>query len=268
MTGSDIICRASLEELIGHRNRTLELYRLGLESMAQALETQNKCSPGVYCNRPHDLRYCDRASMGDIRREVDRGVWCYLLEQSGLKNVMDHTAIEQFHAQLEKDPPEVTMDNLVATFTAMSEDRQGIFERGCIKLFDSLNHKWRSNDAFRLGARVVINYGFNVYRYSGRNDLGSMTERAQNSIRDLDRVMHVIDGKPPHDHLADAAAKLREGSNSIRGQGGEVQCDYFRARWFLNGNIHLLMDRLDLVEQVNRIVARHKGETLADASMK
>jgi len=43
----------------------------------------------------------------------------------------------------------------------------------------------------------------------------------------------------------------------------EAENDYFHLRWFKNGNGHLTFKRADLVEQMNRILAKHYPNALA-----
>jgi hypothetical protein len=44
----------------------------------------------------------------------------------------------------------------------------------------------------------------------------------------------------------------------------QVETDYMRVRWFKNGNIDVEIKKPELIERINRIIAKHFGETVAD----
>jgi hypothetical protein len=78
----------------------------------------------------------------------------------------------------------------------------------------------------------------------------------------LVRVFSLFDGKPEPDHrngiyhhLSSAAMK--------RPVQRYVDLDYFDVRWFKNGNGHLMFKRPELVERMNKILAKHYPHALA-----
>lgn len=80
-------------------------------------------------------------------------------------------------------------------------------------------------------------------------------------VSDMDRLMHVLDGKKPpeagdaSDQIGCAHAKKEATCTT-----GYFECRMFRG----NGNLHIKFRRPELVDKVNRILAKHYGETLPD----
>lgn len=261
MTGTDIIRKASADEIVAHRDRALEHYRLGLEYIASAMAAHKLACRDNYAAtaelkavswyRIEDGRFDD---IEKIRRRLDADVWEYMLGALGMKNVMDAKAIEEFREQNRKNPPQVTRDNLVATFGHLNDNRQEIFERGVVNLFARLKRGYKSNDAFRLDKKIVLNSVLST-SFGGWSHWTDGDAR----VRDLDRIFHILDGKAPKDHSGDAAALI----GSVRELPGTLETDYFDCRLFKNGNLHLTFRRPDLVREANRIVAKHGGATLA-----
>lgn len=82
-------------------------------------------------------------------------------------------------------------------------------------------------------------------------------------MTDLDRTFHILDGKEPKDHLADAAALI---AKADRNGDQTFEAEYFRSKWFKNGNIHIELLRPDLVTAANKLIAEHFGQVLRQVS--
>ena len=123
--------------------------------------------------------------------------------------------------------------------------------------FQSLSRDYRSNDGFKLGDRIVLNYIVSNYGMGHY----SFNYNADDRLKDIDRCMHVLDGKPEPGYDQGLVAALR---GSISGRApATIETPYWRAKWFKNGNAHLWPLRDDLIDKANRIIAEHFGATLA-----
>ena len=259
---TDVIRKGSAEEIVAHRDRAVELYKQGFEFIAMAFEAHKRAAPSAYF--PNALRQHEPMPdrLPSVTRELDSDTWSYLIEASGLRNFMDAAELAKFREQVEKAPPEVTVDNLLATFSDLKEQRGDIFRRGVVNLFKHLTPRKISNDAFRLGKKIVLEYAVGSFgvNYGWRGD----------QISDLDRIFHILDGKEPKDHLGDARAMINQAARVSPGRSltdavpGELETDYFRFRWYKNQSLHVMFKRPDLVAKANRIVADHYGEVLPD----
>lgn len=87
--------------------------------------------------------------------------------------------------------------------------------------------------------------------------LGGYSGGAADHLDDLLRVFHVMDGKPEADHRAGARAMLSQGTRSTHGWPKVAENEYIAVKVFENDNGHVTFKRLDLVERLNTIIAKH-----------
>jgi hypothetical protein len=259
---TDLVRHASAKEIVGCRDEALRMYREAFELLHKAKEMTKRASGSNYCGA--DLGHMSfyniergefDKDMEDVRKRVDSGVWEYMLDAVGLKAMMDASALAEFRKQNEKDPPEVTLDNLAATMEHLDGQRVTIFDRGVVNLFSRLDHTFKTNPSFRLEKKIILSGVLGSY--GGWNFYG----RGVDEVRDLDRIFHLLDGKAPKDHIADASAVIGQARGRKGGQQ-TVETDYFTFRLMGNGNLHIVFKRPDLVDGVNRIIAAHFGATL------
>jgi hypothetical protein len=266
----------SLEELIGHRNRALELARQGILLLAEAEQAAKRAAPmetyagfvrevferhGYALTHIEGSKYSERdalaEAMKEARQRVDMYAWQSLQRLSGLRNLMDAQATQEFAKQLSENPPEFTVGNITATYMNLAAQSGDIFERGLVNVFRGINtRKYKTNSAFRIGKRAVLSGVLGAWG-SGWNHYAHGRE----TIADLDRCFHVLDGKKPP--KASNAADVIE--YAYKAKQTVVATPYFSARLFRgNKNIHLTFLRPDLVDRANDIIAKHSNGGLPD----
>lgn len=197
-------------------------------------------------------------SLGEYRKNLDASIWSGLVERTGLRQMMDRTEAERFDRSLQEDVPEVTVDNIVATFERLAGDADLIFARGLARAFIELDERFKSHDAFKIGTRLILTNFFDEYgslSYSGR---------AQHTLTDIERVFAILDGGAP-DGIGLCDKIRRERSHGHDPRQSTTEWGYFRVKGYMNGNAHLWMIRDDLVEKVNKVLAAYYGEVLPDA---
>ena len=262
-TTTALVRKHSAEELIGHRDRAIELYRSGLEMIATAFAAHQLAAPGAtfpaaLSNRGYPLP----SAMPEVTKEIDQDVWYHLIDATELKNIMGAAELSKLRDQIREAPPAVTLDTLRATMAQMYQDQDAIFRRGVVDVFRTLNRNYKNHDAFRLKRKIILPNSFRSREHpTDRGSAGSLSIHRRDQIRDLDRIFHILDGKPPKDHLGDASHLL----NDAGWTGAErFETEYFGFEIYLNGNLHAVFRRPDLVTRANLIVARHYGDTIAD----
>lgn len=199
-----------------------------------------------------------------IREEIDRGAWHHLMNESGLRSVMDARAREQWDEGLRgHDVPALTKENIEATFLTMHAARGEMFDRGVINAFRRLSWDFKTNNPYRLGKRIILTCLVDVrpWRSGGHSGITVFAGfRRADELDDLLRVFHVLDGKTEPDHRNGAYRQL---SDAINQNQWACENEYFSLRWFRKGTGHLTFKRLDLVDQLNTIIARHYPGALA-----
>ena len=245
----------------------IDLITRGHELASEAREMAERASSGVtfrLVDRTKDEAYgalfrrLDGAKSSQVfRHQVDASIWLHLLRAAGMEDRMDATAREEFFQQLSSEVAEVNEENIQATLEGLMADANLIFQRGLARAFSDLDKRFKSHDAFKLGSRIILTNVFDGY--------GSWSYRthARATISDVERVLAVLDGKPPEPGELEAAIdKSRAGHWGPR--QGVCETRYLRIRTFMNGNAHLWFTRSDLVKKANLVLADYYGEVLPD----
>lgn len=183
---------------------------------------------------------------------IDAALWRHLLDKSGLRSFLDQKARTDWDEQIEKNgTPPLTPDNIRATFASLHSRRGEFFERGVIAVFRSLSWDYKTNRPCKFGKRIIVRYIVDAYGHPNRGD----------GLDDLERAFHVLDGKPEPDHRNGVTSRLWARNKQVDKHADLVD-DYLRIRTFKNGNGHVTFLRPDLVDEFNRILARHYPDAL------
>ena len=183
-----------------------------------------------------------------LRLGIDCAAWQYLMHESGLRSLMDADARAKWDKAIsEGDVPELTDTNVRSTFKMLHDSRGEMFERGVIACFKSLAWCYKTNLPQKFGKRIVMTYLMGAY----------YGDRKADELDDLQRVMAVLDGKPEPDHRNGVRAALSSQGLRWDNKRGECETEYLHIRTFKNGNGHVTFKRPDLVERMNKIIAKH-----------
>lgn len=199
-----------------------------------------------------------------VMARIDAHLWHKLLGLSGLVTLMDAKARCEWDKVVDsgKAPP-LNAANVRSTFDALFATKGDMFERGVVNVFRRLSWDYKTNTPVMFGKRLVLtwicdNWNGIALRYESSRDLD-----------DLRRVMCVLDGEPAPG--ANQSLYRVVGSDLTQGPvevGPNVECRgdaYFSIKGFKNGNCHLTFLRQDLVDKMNRILAKHNPSALPAA---
>jgi len=189
-------------------------------------------------------------SVADHIKHVDVHGWEHLLSQTGLRTFMDATARDDWEKQLrEGTAPPLTRDMIAGVFATLNDDRQSMLERGVIKVFRALSWDHKTNHPQMFGKKIIVK--------GLLNHNGWVDTRTANLLADLSRAMAIFDGQPEPDH------RLRYWQTiKIKDGVGVYETDYLSVKVHKNGNGHIAFKRMDLVEKLNGIVAKHYPNAL------
>ncbi|MVF24219.1 DUF4942 domain-containing protein [Methylocaldum sp. BRCS4] len=264
---SQLIKSVSIENIVNQRAAVVDRIRRAMELLGEAEKIASAAHigfPRLVIDEGYSLRgraavtgpYANRTEAESCMiRTIDAKAWNYLMSESGLRTFMDASAREKWGKQIaEGDIPELTTENVTATFGQLYNARGDMFERGVLQCFRRLSWDYRTNQPFSFGKRIIVSY---LFAY------GTPNHRVTDELDDLMRVFHVLDGKAEADH--------RNGMHSLiwpalKDRKTEAENDYLKVRWFKKGTGHVTFKRLDLIDKMNRILAKHYPGALADAS--
>lgn len=260
-----IVARETVEQICAHREKAIALYQATQDSLKEACKVHAlACQIGGRTTTPHlavdsrDSGYRQDEFMERMIKNIDRDMWRGLINGTPIGSLMDRQERKKFEEDVERDPPPATADNVRATLERLIGESDAIFRRGLVNAFKQLDRDYASNDGFKIGERIVITWGCSWDKACNWFRL----HRGE-YLQDVDRVMHVLDGKKAPEYSQGIQAAIESdmqgwGSNGRRGKG-EVTTPYWRAKYFKNGNLHLFPLRRDLLDQCNRIIAEHFG---------
>src|SRR5581483_3915827 len=211
---SDIVRKDSIEELVNHRTRALQLYAQSAEYLRQAREAHARaCIGGGYITEidHQTLRFNinDPAKFAEsMHTIIDRDMWRAFIVNTPLGSLMDAEERRKFEDQIKGEPPEVTADNVFATLSRVAGEAPMIFRRGLVNAFRNLSRDYKSHDGFKIGERIILT-GIVTYDAKFGGWLRTNYYR-EPEMQDVDRVMHVLDGKEAPQHQQGLTAAFRE----------------------------------------------------------
>lgn len=240
----DLMIPKTVEELIKDRDEII-LTLTHMDKLKQQAEEQCK-SVGTYIFPVHQFR--GYHGIESLTRDVDRRMWRQTMELTGFNKYMDKKARNEFAESLDKNPPTFTLDNVRSTLISSYNQAEEFMNRGVVELFRSLGAQYKTNDAFKIGKKIILRNWFTVFC----GDL-SVNYNQEPEMNDLDRVVRTLDGVEFKEHLF---------SQSMRKmiKCKEYEDEYFKIKAFKNGNAHLWLKRDDITDKINDIIAAWYGE--------
>lgn len=265
-----LVKSVSIDNMLNQRDAALAKITTALDLLTEAQTLARSAGVGFPRFKLDESRYSvynllDPQSRDDaqakIRRVVDAGGWQHLMNESGLRSLMDAKAREQWDRDIDEGKfPEFTRDNLTSTFSRLHNSRGEMFERGVINVFRALSWEYKTNRPFAFGKRLVLRYITSKTSGGNGTSIGYANSRNCNEIDDLVRVLAVLDGKPEPDHRNGTYGRVMSAS---RDDPPVIEHEYYSARLHRNGNAHLLFKRPELVAKMNAILAKHYPGALA-----
>lgn len=188
-----------------------------------------------------------------ITRNIDRSIWRDLMLKSGMLTLMDAEARNQWAKNLEEgDLPAITEANILSTFEQLHHNKQDVFERGIINVFKGLSWDYKTNNPCYFGKKIIVNNLVKHDRWGYSLNWGWRRDQ----LADLERMLHLLDEKTIPDNRHDVSIRFMD---FVRDNPHQqvFEDDLFTIRYFQKGSGHITFKRLDLVEKMNDIVAKH-----------
>lgn len=250
---------ANIDDILESREKAINHFRGSMVEMMNCNKAMHNAGYGqhVLMNSLSNF-FGVPTSMGSVESQVirftntmDRDIWRHIAKVSGMINIMDATARKQWESDIENNVPECTYETIEATLNQLQGNQQLIFNRGVVKAFQSLNSDYKTNDAFKIGKKIVMENALGFYNHGC------------DALVDVERVMFVLDGKKPPTGSDTIATKLAQaGGCYFSPKRGELETDYMIGKVFKNKNAHIIFKRQDLVDKCNKIVAAYYGLAL------
>lgn len=255
----ELVKSVSIENMLNQRNAAIEKIR---QAQMLLIEAQDLTVAGHFgslrfefepYNGSHRVSYCDANAIEGIMKSIDAQGWQYLMKESGLRTFMDAKARTEWDEGIRNhNIPEFSKENITATFESLYSARGAMFERGVISVFRKLSWNFKTNEPFKFGKRIIMSYLLSSY--------GSLDHRSCDELDDLMRVFRVLDNKLEQDHrygmYYEISAAMRDSAI--------YENDYLQIKWYKKGTGHVLFKRLDIIDTMNKILAKHFPNAVAN----
>ncbi|MFN3261257.1 MAG: DUF4942 domain-containing protein [Pikeienuella sp.] len=259
MDSTEIVPRATLEILIGHRDRALAGAIDVYEAAKRVNETAEKVTPDNAWNAPKLTLDLDRSpwSLDAYRKRIDAAAWRHVLTFLRINDVMGSKDREAFARDLHENPPEFTFEAVRATMQDLAGRRTEIFAQGVVDVFERLHRSYRTNKVFRFDKKIIIDYALDTDygAWSWRYGVNSAVDR----LNDLDRAIHLALGEERIATAGDIGLK------AMRERKKTAFTPHLELRFFKKGTVHVLFRSRPAQDALNRILAAHYGDVLPDA---
>lgn len=250
---TDLIKSVSIEGLLQRHQKALEL----IEEATALLKKADELAVSMPVPEFHLLRngsghrsmFDDRTPLA-VQKDMAARAWEYLFNESGMRTFMDNQAREEwYNAISSNEVPDLTFENIQATFAQLHDSRGEIFERGVINSFRRLSWNHKTNKPQMFGKKIIIQ-GFIDARYEWM----FVNHSPANTLDDMLRSLHILDKKPEPDHRDGTYCCV---SDAIKEKQNSYENEYWHLRWYKAGTVHITFKRLDLIDQMNDILAKH-----------
>ncbi|ETS32579.1 restriction endonuclease subunit M [Photorhabdus temperata] len=264
---SELILSTSMERIVTGRDSALMQIKQIIEQLDAISRLTSEIGGGtaqgwaMKAGHRYDSWLTEKAdkAMPAITRNIDRSIWRDLMLKSGMMSLMDAQARDQWHKNLEEgDLPAISEANILSTFEQLHLNKIDVFERGIINVFKGLSWDYKTNSPFSFGKKIIINNLVTHNRWGFSLSWGWRRDQ----LADLERMLFLLDGKPISDNRGDISIRLME---HIRDNPAKevYEDEFFSIRYYQKGTAHLTFKRLELVERMNDIIAKHYPRILA-----
>ncbi|MCW8353081.1 DUF4942 domain-containing protein [Citrobacter portucalensis] len=258
---NELICSTSIERIVTGRDAALSLIEILIHKLDDISRLTSSIGGDVAehwaMRQGHSfdcwlMQPVDKA-MPVITRNIDRSIWRDLMLKSGMLTLMDAEARSQWAKNLEEgDLPAISEANILSTFEQLHHNKQDVFERGIINVFKGLSWDYKTNNPCYFGKKIIVNNLVKHDRWGYSLNCGWRRDQ----LTDLERMLYLLDGKTIPDNRHDVSIRFMD---FVRDNPHQqiFEGEFFTIRYFQKGSGHITFKRLDLVEKMNDIVAKH-----------
>jgi hypothetical protein len=205
-----------------------------------------------------------RFSMRAAMERADRCAWGWFMQRSGLYQFLDAQAREEWDRQVRGEKgtyplkstaplPDLTRDNIEATFQGIHAQRADFLARGVLNLFQRLSSRHKTNSAKVFTPKIIRAGAFD--RWAGSDSVSS-SYHFSNELDDLERFLRILRKIPEAADAERAYQRLKPlNVREVR----EVAFPWFVVRGHLNGTAHILFKYEEDVARLNAMLSRASG---------
>ena len=257
---SEVVPSISLTDLFRERDEVTRCLQCAFEQLgrAETIWKQRLVRSFKACLGGERYEFKQYEMLDDpegVIKRVDAAYWDALMGGSGLRTYMSASKREQWKRQIDTaDVAPFTQENVQQTFKDLVHVREDLLDEAILELFQSLSWDFAANSPLKFKRRFVLSH------FAGY-DFCCLNTSSTNALDDLNRALHVLDGKTYPDHRQGMFKTLDP--LFCRGQSGRWAGTYFELKWYKTSNAcHVTFLRPDLIDRLNKRMARAAGKVL------
>ena len=266
----ELIERQTLSQLIDAYNDAVKRVTGAVQEIAAAKKILRARLGSLHDNvfdagrlSDHDFDSPERLNKSTEER-IRAKFWSYSIKLTGIEDLMGPKELERMHDMMQDRStlPVFDTDNILATLNGLVDSRPQIFIDSVLECYEWLRplqyiprHKTNYEATWKVPDKVIKEIAVENWGYGFR----LMLDTARN-LRHMDRVFHMLDGTGHPERPADLVSKIEDTMINRRHAPQEVKTEYFKAKWFKAGTLHLWFKRADLLKEFNRIAAEGSNQ--------
>ena len=257
-----------VERMIAVRRRvfaSLLALREQFDEAAEAVAQYTDCSPRMKVSSGiADLDTWRKSFEDDLARALDCVFWSRLMEESQIGTVMDQKTRDEFQKLTyyddpkSRDLPPFTEENIGATMQDLVNNAEELFGRCIESVFRALSWDHKTNEPQRMKERMILT-GCTPW-YLGNGSKAML--RPSSGLRDLEKVLLRLDGQAPPDNNTGLASLYEMRTGEWYDVPGTTGPSVMRVKAHKKGTLHVHVERVDLLAEMNRIASQRFGMAL------
>lgn len=200
-----------------------------------------------------------KESLNSFVESLRESAWRTVVNLADFHKYMTEKVRQEFEAQIDVvSKMEFTTENIRAFLKNLVADYNNIIDDCIEEAFDLMTRYypenrahvegWKSNDYFFVGKRVVLPNMGDTWMLGKKVNWDKVRV-----LDDIDRALGHITGKTEYSKVSDAL------NVDEVAYGEAVESEFFKARIFKKGTVHLYFRDMKLLEQFNLIVGRKRN---------
>lgn len=271
------LARAYSEQIV-HIREALAMLASSVHALQDTFKPQESYAFNVRiaggCYGSADYSVTDERIAGMIELHLHRTAWRVLINKLGIRKLMSSKRAQQLDTLLEKGEvineageretlPEINEQTIIGVIMSLVDSASTFLDEAIHEEYDYwkpspnwTKHKTNTKHDFKLERKLIKDFAFSTWKHGGKSEVYGLNHNVANHMTALDNIMHMLDGKG---QVSGYCGPLVDAINGARRDSLRVvTTDYFRAKWFSNGNLHLEFTRQDLLDKFNEICGRNR----------
>lgn len=200
-------------------------------------------------------------------KSVRRKAWKTLLERLGVEKILSSERQAKLDASLDSEnAPDITVEAVVEILELLQSN--DLAHEAILEAFEELRpgkwqydrYKTNKKAPWKVFSKIVLT-GMVRVKYGGGGFQPAYARETKLAM--IDRTFHLLDGALDEFDSNAYRSPLVDAIHTAKDGRGETK--YFRFRCHRNGNLHLQIKRLDLLEELNRLGGEGRREIGVEA---